>query len=85
MTFEQARGILRHKDEGLLAHFGATFQCGSIDCGSVPAVTVSLCETDQRKAEARHKRTSPNRVRGLAAVSTVSENWTVMIASCCHE
>ena len=36
--FERTRVIFRGEDEGLLAHFGATFQCGSINCGSVPAV-----------------------------------------------
>src|SRR6516162_6447709 len=36
--FERTRVIFRRKDEGLLAHFGATFQCGSINCRSVPVV-----------------------------------------------
>jgi hypothetical protein len=35
--FERTRVIFRGK-EGLLAHFAATFQCGSINCRSGPAV-----------------------------------------------
>ena len=54
--FERTRVILRGNDEALLAHVGRDLQCGfnrfrkRARCDRFSG----LCETDQRKAKARH-------------------------------
>src|SRR5260370_6997988 len=66
--FERTQAILRGNDEGLLAHVGPDLQCGfnrfrkRAGCDRFSGA----CETDQRKAKARHNM-SDAKLRSYAA------------------
>src|SRR5262249_24855728 len=80
--FERTRAILRGNDEGLLAHVGPDLQCGfnrfrkRARCDRFSGA----CETDQRKAKARHNM-SDAKLRSYAMRSAATPRSPISISA----
>ena len=80
--FERTQAILRGNDEGLLAHVGPDLQCGfnrfrkRAGCDRFSGA----CETDQRKAKARHNM-SDAKLRSYATRSAATPRSPISISA----